>query len=98
MIALPLNPATGIEDVEEGANGIALFPNPTDGIFTFSLEEVNNDTRFQIVNMQGQVVKASNVRQGNNTVDMTDMPVGFYQLTVFNNEAILSNQKISLVR
>ena len=97
MIALPLNTATGIESAEAYGE-MSLFPNPTDGIVTFSIDEVENDMRYQVVNLQGQVVKASNLIQGNNTIDLSDLPTGMYQFTVFNTNSIITNRKVSLVR
>lgn len=65
---------------------IKLYPNPTSSILNIS--NVNDNTLVKIYNLQGQTVYNGAVR--NNSLDVSNLPVGTYMLEIdFNNSKIV---------
>jgi len=69
--------ALGVEDFE--ALNITMFPNPTVGSFTITLE---SEAKYSLISLTGQLVKEGNLSNGNNTIGLTELPAGLYFLTV----------------
>ncbi len=74
------NPTTGIVE-ENGASGVKVYPNPSNGIFNVS-SNVNTMTEITIWNSLGEKVSAQQNTSGNFIVDLSNQPAGiyFYQL------------------
>ena len=68
-------------------NSSNLYPNPTKGLITVELLNIDNIKSIEIVNQLGQVVKKLNLFSDKFIFNCTDLPSGIYNLKVdrFNN-------------
>jgi chitodextrinase len=70
---------------ESNAIDIKLYPNPTSS--QLNISTINDNTSVKIYNMQGQTVYNGQVR--NNSLDVSNLPVGTYMLEIdYNNSKI----------
>ncbi|GEM_PF-6684226 len=65
-------------EVESDATDLLVYPNPSNGIMHVN-PEWNNKT-FAVYNLQGQVVSQGTLQS--NTLDVSSLPKGVYQLTM----------------
>jgi chitodextrinase len=78
---------TGKEiETENNFVDIKIYPNPTSSLLNIST--VSENTAVKIYNMQGQTVYNGSIR--NNSLDVSNLPVGTYMLEIdFNNSKIV---------
>jgi len=75
---------------------ISTYPNPTNGLFTISLTNINQMKGYTITTLEGRVVKqANNVSSNNIEVDLTNESKGVYLLRINEND---SNKVYKIVR
>lgn len=75
--------------------GFAVSPNPSNGIFTILLPEMEEAVSLEVVNMNG----ASVLRRGYNPnkvlqIDISNQPAGLYVLRILNKDGKQLTQKI----
>lgn len=90
---------TSVKENDATLNSLTIFPNPSNGKFTFKLERTKNsmaNEKMEIYNLFGEKVFQSTIQQLNNsTIDITSQPNGIYFIHVkIGTEAI--TQKIIL--
>ena len=79
--------ADGYLDLEEESAmaSFAISPNPSNGIFTVSLEEANN-YKIEVTNLLGEVILSKNIDgMMNETFDLSSFSAGVYVVKVRNN-------------
>lgn len=91
----PFNFTTFITGVDENSanNGVSIFPNPNNGIFTVTTNASN--ATVKVMNTQGQVVLTKNVITNNESFDLSDNAKGIYFVTVTSENGV-STHKISV--
>ena len=73
-------------EIEEGnANGISLYPNPTNGSITIEAIDMRN---IVIVNALGQVVYDTEVNSDNAVIDMAQFGFGIYMVKVYTETGV----------
>lgn len=65
-------------------NSISVYPNPSEGIFTIDLEDMEN-AQIEIYSVFGQKVKTINQKQTKETLDLTGFSKGIYWLKITSN-------------
>ncbi|MDI6834054.1 MAG: T9SS type A sorting domain-containing protein, partial [Bacteroidales bacterium] len=78
---------------EELSNNIAIYPNPTTGIFII---EGGNDKYIEIINEVGQTVFIKQYIGNNNQniVNVSNLPSGIYFVKILSNEKIIIKKLI----
>lgn len=73
---------TAIPETDQPAARVSLFPNPADGLLHLSVDGLWKGTAAvaNIVNMIGQVQQVHTVNNGLNTIDISNLPAGIYQM------------------
>ncbi|MGB0933234.1 MAG: T9SS type A sorting domain-containing protein [Lishizhenia sp.] len=66
---------------EKEAELIALYPNPTNGIFTLTVNSASDKT-IKIINALGQTVYTKNTLKSEVVIDATDFPTGVYVVSI----------------
>ena len=68
--------------------GITLYPNPTVGEFTLERSELAGDVEVTVVDMQGQLLRATEWAAGEAELDMdlSDMASGVYMIRLNADE------------
>lgn len=82
----------GIGENEEGLN-VNIYPNPTSGLFTLSLEADKGDVESRITNLQGQMIRNTITTVGSpgafeQAIDLSELPKGVYFIKVIHNEKV----------
>lgn len=67
---------------------IPAYPNPTNGNLTAMLEELETDSRINIFNVSGTLVKSAKVIQGKNEIDLGELSNGVYLLYAPNYKVL----------
>nr|NQU91379.1 T9SS type A sorting domain-containing protein [Bacteroidota bacterium] len=84
--------ATGIGEVS--LNGLSIYPNPSDGIFTISINGLDQDINYVIVNARGQEVYEGTLLESQE-IDLSAEAKGVYFIK-FMNENVLRIEKVVL--
>lgn len=71
-------PTAGISDAQPYKNSIALYPNPTNGVFTVASE--NRLSAIHVTNIMGEVVHSIQQNYNKTTIDLSGYPEGVYFL------------------
>ena len=75
-------------------NRFGIYPNPSDGIFTISLGEIDMPYTIEIIDMMGKVIYTQSDDQKEVVIDLSDKKSGIYHVKVFTNDNLWSNQVI----
>jgi hypothetical protein len=70
-------PYLSVKQVTNNA-GITVYPNPSHGIFTFTLSGNNNTYQVVTYNVLGQEVNTTMINSGNSTLNMSTQAKGIY--------------------
>lgn len=98
-----LYPGCQINGVENNATGnekYSIYPNPNNGQFTlnYNLREGENGS-FKIYNAIGQLVYHGNLKQNNGSHNFDlDLSSGVYVWAVESGNAILKNEKFTIIK
>ena len=87
-----------ISDVRHvSLNGAAdllhLYPNPVRNALTMLVQEA--DLSVNLMNVSGSIVKSLNLKQGSNTIDISELPTGMYFVAVIKDGRQAGVQKIT---
>ncbi|MGZ3931076.1 MAG: T9SS type A sorting domain-containing protein, partial [Bacteroidia bacterium] len=89
---------TGISDPNGISHNIAVFPNPSNGLFNFAVTMPKaTDLQFTVINSIGQVVYSKTERNISNSiigVDLSHLAKGIYHVSITDNNGDKSIQKI----
>lgn len=85
------NDGTGINELNGEIGELNVYPNPSQGVFTFSLTNENETSNIEIYNMIGEKVFTETLpqMQNNNTIDITGQPSGIYLYRVIQEDGKL---------
>jgi hypothetical protein len=85
-------------------NNLEAFPNPTEGLFTISLDnsELSGTLEITVQNIQGQIIYSDEIELQKNSVkkeiDISGYPSGIYILNAVALRNGITIQKLSLNR
>lgn len=77
----------GINEEENSENEVSVFPNPSNGTFTLSVENFQNSI-VQISNSLGENVYESTLTNASSQIDLKTLPAGIYFYKVVNTTII----------
>jgi len=63
---------------------IAVYPNPSQGIYYLRNIDQNINNYFEVYNQAGISVKKNKITSGSEIIDITDLPNGIYILKIYN--------------
>ncbi|HWY99191.1 MAG TPA: T9SS type A sorting domain-containing protein, partial [Bacteroidia bacterium] len=91
-------PATLFESVNtinKGQASVQLFPNPTAGMFTLSVQNVSEKTEVEIYDISGQKIYQSGLDQAQTQINLSNEPAGIYLYRVYTKSgAVVSSGKL----
>lgn len=67
-----------------------LYPNPSNDIL--NITNTSSDQQVLITNIQGQVVKSQQLKDNVTTINLANLPVGFYQITIISKEGAVTKK------
>jgi len=80
----------GILDFENSVN-LEIYPNPSNGVFTISIQE---DANVSVHDLLGKVTYTSKVKVGNNIIDISNYQSGIYLLNVKTEKGSVTKKMI----
>jgi hypothetical protein len=80
---------------EEVSESFSVYPNPFRGDLTIEIPESSSVT-FQLFDNSGRLILVDQLSQVVNTIDLSILAVGNYQLVLQTNEALLG--RISIIK
>lgn len=84
---------TSAGEVDE-KEAIEVYPNPTNGMVNFNLEENDSDYFLQVQNVIGKEILSKDVTTNYATFDLTDFPAGIYILSIYKEDFFLKSFKV----
>ena len=72
-------------------NGIAIYPNPSTGIFNISAQE---NVTIEVYDLVGKQIKTQEVPVGTSTIDISNYASGVYLLKATNTKGAVNNYKL----
>lgn len=87
---------TEINEITEAA-GIAIFPNPSSGLFTISMEDVAGqmgDGEIEIYNSLGELIFSSRLRTPDSRLDLSSQPPGIYFCKIISGTQVFTQKLI----
>lgn len=93
IVSSKMNYTLGVEDYEipETDYSFTIYPNPARNYLNFKIENHNQETTFEISDLNGRVVK--HITEPN-AVDISNLRSGFYIVTRFENKQAIKVQKL----
>ena len=91
-----LNYPDNISEVSAGT--MSIYPNPSNGVFTIKLPEVNdNNWSYTITDMSGKTVAQAAITNNNQEVNMSGkIPPGNYIINLVHDGKAIGGQKITI--
>lgn len=80
------------ENGESEENRFAIYPNPSDGIFTISMEESDSPYTIEITDMTGRTVYTRNGDEQEVEIDLSGKAKGVYTVKVLTNKNVHCTQ------
>ena len=91
-----LNLVTGINQLSQ-TNSIKVYPNPSNGLFTFESSGVSFNAKIEIYNVLGEKVDNASLQraQGDYQIDLRSQPPGIYLYRIVSEQGkLLSTGKL----
>ncbi|MBI9037037.1 MAG: T9SS type A sorting domain-containing protein [Bacteroidales bacterium] len=90
-IAITFKSTIGISEAFKSKSKIAIFPNPTTGIFTILFAEQLKNINIELYNNYGEIVNIHSIdnfieKNYRKQLDYTSLPKGIYYLHFYNKE------------
>jgi hypothetical protein len=74
---------------------IHIYPNPASTKLNINLSQVTADTKLTLTNALGQTIQTQDkLKQGVNTIEVSQLAEGLYLITVNEGKAVLTTQRI----
>lgn len=83
---------TGIAEPQLPA--VSVFPNPSDGQFTFSIDGTNvaENYKIEVYTLTGDKIYQTTLTNSISEIELSNQKSGMYILKIFNGEAILTKK------
>jgi len=89
-----LSSITGIAELNNNAQGLHIYPNPTKNMFTLEVSTELKNASIEMYNAFGQKVYASKLVGRKQLVNCTSFASGVYEVKVFDEAGLYSNKLI----
>ncbi len=77
----------GVDEIESNVT-YQIYPNPTNGVVTISINGINDDLDLQIINLQGKIIRASKLTNDTPSftqdIDLSKYAKGIYYIKLTN--------------
>jgi hypothetical protein len=78
--------ATGINNTESIISNV--YPNPTKGVVTIQLSNLNTETQLRVTDISGRVIMVKSLSQLETQVDLSSNKPGIYIISVSNSDKL----------
>lgn len=88
-------PISTMNTSENPSTQIKVYPNPSKDIFTIDLQNSNTDINYELISMNGSLIRKGIFKSKINTIDLSTKPNGIYILKLMKEKATTSTIKLS---
>ena len=94
MILFKIYPAqfNSVDSTVNLGNDIKVYPNPSKGVVTVSLEDYYADVKVTLYDLMGKKIVEDQIVNGTTEIDFLSSSKGVYILTICTNEGILTRR------
>ena len=85
---------TGIKQQQLNSLSCEVYPNPTNGDLTITLNKVSNTTSVEVFNSLGQIVLKYNPKTLSNKVNLTNEAAGIYHIRITEGGDLVYKTKV----
>jgi hypothetical protein len=86
-VTVSINDCVGITNIAANANGVMIYPNPNNGMFTVELS--NSAVKsIQLTDLSGRVIMTRTADNGKVDMDINHLSNGIYYVKVQSNDAV----------
>lgn len=86
---------TLVNTIEESNITLSVFPNPTTKTLTLDVSEFKNgDLSYQLIDVNGTSLKASEIVEQQTQIDMKNLPTGTYIMNIIGQDQLKQSFKI----
>lgn len=81
-----------VKSIDDHYSGIFVTPNPSNGIFHIQLPEIysyTSDWTYVVFDEKGSLIKNGKINMPEFDVDLTELPMGFYNISILNKKGIV---------
>ena len=94
VVTVNVNTCTGID--EQVANGVIIYPNPTNGIINITLSsELTKNSTLEIYDAIGKLIVTEVLSSELNTLNISNLSNGIYSFRVMNNNTMVKFGKLA---
>lgn len=87
-ITITVDLCAGIDELSNSE--INIYPNPSNGIFNYSIPEVSGTISMNVTDVFGKVVMNANSVNTNGVIDLSNVESGIYFLNIQHNDTVTS--------
>jgi hypothetical protein len=87
----------GINDFAEKIN-LAVYPNPASHQLTVTSEQTESDIYFEMTDVNGRIVLAKNIKNGNHTFNVSQLENGNYFYRISADGIVVKSNNLSIVK
>lgn len=93
---ITINSTLGIDDIDSGS--FAIYPNPSQGIFTLDMTTKSNDVSYAVYNMEGRLISQNSLSptagKVSQQINLSHLPSGTYVIQIINGNEKMSQKLI----
>jgi len=80
--------------IDEANNNVIrnIYPNPA--THTVKIEVTEHNLSYQLIDVMGKTIQQNRLSKNKNNIDVSTIPNGFYTLSVYNTQGIVSSKKL----
>jgi len=83
---------TGIQHSTLNIQNLSIYPNPTNGLFTVSLDKVNTDSRVIVYTVVGTVIVNQKITNNNTVINLEAYDKGIYFVKITNGNSFITQR------
>ena len=87
----------GINDFAEKIN-LAVYPNPASHQLTVTSKQTESDIYFEMTDVNGRIVLAKNIKNGNHTFNVSQLENGNYFYRISADGIVVKSNNLSIVK
>lgn len=85
----------GVNNVKFSNSNITVYPNPSNGLFTFQIQGANEKVQMDIYNILGEQVYNKNIISESTQIDLSNQPKGLYLYRITSEKGeLIGNGKL----
>jgi hypothetical protein len=80
--------------IENGTDGVSVYPNPTTGIANLDLTGLSGSSDVMVTDINGRVILSTTVAEGTSTIDLSGNAKGIYIINIVNGDSKYTNKVV----